>query len=642
MRTTLSLKIPKRSVTPLIAVLLLTGTVSLGTACDDDKDYSRREHIEWSNSPEFEEALTGTLHIPVRASKEQEATPFKRSIYIRSNVAYQVGFEGEKEESGELPAEEWLNVDEIKRGVRPGIDELVLLITPHTESYVERKGCISLHTDVEFLNEFIAVVQGFPKYTKDYEGNFDWLKYGSAEPLETRGETPIDSWTADQKKMGLESTPAQEGGTAYCYGKNGYVKIGLPLGPSVYDEQEQDEMRSNLAFVADFDHFDEEAYFGLNNYSGNQNALSLSLMYNHYFTYRSSINVGGQAHLNYYRESLLNPTPWIAGTSAGDFTFDRTEGEAGLFAEYTYSIKDKFSLVAGIRGDYNRYFDNFFATPRGHIRWNITRTTTLRASAGLGYRTTNIITDNVGMLATGRKLVFDNGFSRDFNRMEKALTFGGSLTQSFTLVREDDATLSFDYFRTQFYNSVVVDQEMDPSAIHIYNTDGRSYTDTYQVDFSWSPVERLDIFATFRYTDSEMTLNRNPQGTEHVRVERPLISQYKTLLNIQYATKFRRWVFDVTAQLNGPSRVPRFVENNGVVEADYGYYSPRYPIFFAQVTRKVGKFDIYVGCENIGDYMQHDPILSADNPFSAAFNSMNVWGPLMGRKFYLGVRFNLY
>lgn len=37
MRTTLSLKIPKRSVTPLIAVLLLTGTVSLGTACDDDK-----------------------------------------------------------------------------------------------------------------------------------------------------------------------------------------------------------------------------------------------------------------------------------------------------------------------------------------------------------------------------------------------------------------------------------------------------------------------------------------------------------------------------------------------------------------------------------------------------------------------------
>ena len=64
--------------------------------------------------------------------------------------------------------------------------------------------------------------------------------------------------------------------------------------------------------------------------------------------------------------------------------------------------------------------------------------------------------------------------------------------------------------------------------------------------------------------------------------------------------------------------------------------------FFAQVSRKIGKFDIYVGCENIADYRQHDPILNADNPFSTGFNSMNVWGPLMGRKFYAGLRFNLY
>ena len=72
------------------------------------------------------------------------------------------------------------------------------------------------------------------------------------------------------------------------------------------------------------------------------------------------------------------------------------------------------------------------------------------------------------------------------------------------------------------------------------------------------------------------------------------------------------------------------------------YHSPRYPIFFAQVTRKLGKFDLYLGCENIGDYRQKDPILAADKPFSTDFNSMNVWGPLMGRKFYFGLRFNLY
>ena len=77
-------------------------------------------------------------------------------------------------------------------------------------------------------------------------------------------------------------------------GANGYFKIGTPVGPAVYDEEEQDEMRSNLALVVDFDHFDEDAYFGLNDYDGNENTLSANLMYAHYFTYRSSLNVGVQ------------------------------------------------------------------------------------------------------------------------------------------------------------------------------------------------------------------------------------------------------------------------------------------------------------------------------------------------------------
>ena len=418
-------------------------------------------------------------------------------------------------------------------------------------------------------------------------------------------------------------------------GANGYFKIGTPVGPSVYDPDEKDEMRSNLAFVADFDHFNENAYFGLNDYKGNENALAMNLMYNHYFTYRSSLIVGAQAQLQYYRESLANNTPWIEAAKSRFYDFDRSEQEVGAYAEYTYAVKDKFSIVAGVRGDYNAFYDKFFVTPRGHIRWNITPSTTLRGSAGLGYRSTNVITDNIGILATGRAIVFkDSDFSK-FNRLEKALTVGGSLTQTFGLVSADDATLSFDYFRTQFYNSVIADQEYNADQILLYNSDKRSYTDTYQIDFSWTPVERLDIFATFRYTNSEMTIDR-PDGTT-ARVERPLVSKYKTLLNIQYATKFRRWVFDATAQLNGPARIPT---QTGDLADDK--YSPRYPMFFAQVSRKVGKFDIYVGCENIADYRQHDPILNADNPFSTGFNSMNVWGPLMGRKFYAGLRFNLY
>ena len=44
----------------------------------------------------------------------------------------------------------------------------------------------------------------------------------------------------------------------------------------------------------------------------------------------------------------------------------------------------------------------------------------------------------------------------------------------------------------------------------------------------------------------------------------------------------------------------------------------------------------------IANYIQMDPILNVADPFSPAFNSSSVWGPLMGRKFYIGARFNLY
>ncbi len=417
-------------------------------------------------------------------------------------------------------------------------------------------------------------------------------------------------------------------------GANTYLKVGLPVGPAVYDQDEESELRSSIAFVADYDHFDERAYFGLNSYGGSENSVSLSLTYNHYFTSRSSLSLGASSYLQSINELVGNNTPWLSSQSE-EFDLSRDENEAGLFSEYTFTPSDSFSLVAGLRADHNFYFDRTFLTPRAHIRWALTPSTVLRISAGLGYRTANVITDNIGILATGRKIIFDEGTTSLFNTQEKAATYGASLTKTFTLARADDATISFDYFRSDFYNQVVVDQEMDAESIHIYNSSGDSFTDTYQVDFTWSPVTNLDIFATYRYSNSQVTLDR--ANGESMMVERPLISKYKTLLNLQYATPYRRWVFDVTAQLNGSMRLP--TQTGEMADSSY---SPAYPMFYAQVSHKIRSTEIYVGCENIANYYQETPIISASNPYSTDFNSSVVWGPLMGRKFYIGLRYNLY
>ena len=466
----------------------------------------------------------------------------------------------------------------------------------------------------------------------------------------------------------MESSLSTYGSHMNNSGVNAYFKFGTPVGAAVYDAETEEEYRSNIVFVADYNYFKEDAYFGLNTYDGHDHAWWFNFSYTHYFSPRSSLIMGASASVMNSDESVLNRLPVESDAMSSDAPFRYKQGhtrnairyfEPGAYAEYTYNISEKFSLVVGVRGDwmgasntdpmtfdggtigaYNAAYytpkESFVITPRSHIRWDITPSTILRGSAGLGYRRASIFTDNIWMLATGR-MIKNKGLDND---IEKALTAGASLTQIIKWGGYDDATISFDYFRTQLYNTVLADQELGRAGITpddeiwIYNTDGRAFTDTYQVDFQWTAARGLDIFATYRYTNAKVSLERD--GVQHL-VERPLTSRYKTLLNIQYATPYRRWVFDVTAQYNGPMRRPSL--DGDITRSEL---SPAYPMFYAQVSHKIRNWEVYVGCENIANYIQDDPILNAADPFSPAFNSSSVWGPLMGRKFYIGLRFNMY
>ena len=414
---------------------------------------------------------------------------------------------------------------------------------------------------------------------------------------------------------------------------NAYFKVGKPVGEAVFDKESNEELRSNIAFVVDYDFFDEDAYFGADKlFRGRQHMTTANFMYAHYFTPRSSLVSGVSGSSRWVMEELQDWSENRANYNGENIALDprRNESEIGAYTEYTYNIKNKLSIVAGLRYDYAFYFKKHLVTPRAHIKWNITPTTVLRASAGLGHRPTDIVTDNIGIMATGRTLNIDT----HLDRMESALTAGGSFSQSFSTFAPSDLTVSVDYFYTQIFNTVVVDQEGSPWMIDIYNNYGPSRTHTAQIDITWTPIKRFDIFATFRYTDSRYTINNNGVPT---LVERPLVSRYKALINLQYATNMRKWTFDLTAQLNGPARIPTQTGN-----LEDSTLSPIYPMLFAQVSRRIKKWEIYVGCENILNFKQKNPILSADNPYSTQFNSSLIWGPLMGAKAYVGVRFNLY
>ena len=429
---------------------------------------------------------------------------------------------------------------------------------------------------------------------------------------------------------------------------NAYVKAGIPVGyERTFTGDPADAVQNNVAMIFDYDNYLTDSYFGRSKVDVLENTFRFNITYAHYFTQRSSLNAGA----SYYARMMDDNYSHFGSNDGYVWSMKNNSSimEPGIFAEYTFQIEEKFSLVAGIRGDYaivgdNYYIPNakneFIVTPRAHIRWSITPRTTLRASAGLGSRRQNLVTDNIWMMTTSREILDLNRLDDD---MEKALTVGGSISQTFPLAGDDMATISFDYFRTQFFNTMIFDQETANNTIAIYNSHERSFTDNYQVDFNWTPFRGFDLFATFRYTNAKITLEQ--ENGEKVLVERPLTSRYKGLVNIQYAVG--RWVFDATAQLNGPVRLPELT-GDLVSATENPNLSPVYPMFFAQVSYKVSNLTLYLGCENIANYMQgHNghgqaPILGGDAPYNPGFNSSAVWGPLMGRKFYIGLRLNIY
>ncbi|MDR1743470.1 MAG: TonB-dependent receptor, partial [Dysgonamonadaceae bacterium] len=318
---------------------------------------------------------------------------------------------------------------------------------------------------------------------------------------------------------------------------------------------------------------------------------------------------------------LKNPTPRTA--------INRNESVPGAFAEYTFTQGDKFTFILGLREDYNSRFGWLF-TPRANVKYSLLPELVLRASAGRGYRSPNAIADNIGLLASSREFHIETIDNLD---IERAWNFGGNATAYIPYGDDKTLTVSLDYFNTRFDNQAVIDMERSPNDVYFYNSQGESYAHALQADLQFSPFKGFDVFAAYRYNKSEITYSEN--GQNHT-IEKPLTSRYRGLVNLAYATNLRKWVFDFTAQINGPSRLPNLNGYNSQKR-----YSKTYPVYFAQITKNTKRFDIYLGSENLFDFRQKDPVQNWENPFERNFDASMVWGPVVGRKIYAGIRWRI-
>lgn len=312
--------------------------------------------------------------------------------------------------------------------------------------------------------------------------------------------------------------------------------------------------------------------------------------------------------------------------------YKRTEAVPGAFFEYTYTPSDKFDLVAGLREDHNSLY-GWFTTPRLNVRYEPVKGTVIRASAGRGQRTANIFAENNGVFASSRQvnIVAASASGAYGLKPEVAWNKGVSIDQKFKLFNRA-ATLGLDFFRNDFTNQVVVDVE-DARAIKFYNLQGKSYSNSFQAEVSFIPIQQFDVKVAYRLFDVKTTYSDQ-------LLQKPLTAQNRAFANLAYEIK--GWKFDYTVSFSGKKRLPSTAANP--LEYQRLSYSPSFVTMNAQVSKTLGKknpFDLYVGSENLTGYYQKNAIIAASEPFSPYFDASMIWGPLSGRMIYGGMRFRI-
>jgi len=375
-----------------------------------------------------------------------------------------------------------------------------------------------------------------------------------------------------------------------------------------------DEAYTSVGLILNAQWHDQKSLLGLRQYNGNQKTFYANLL----FQTKTeddihSATLGGSFAYDKYDESF-------DGTY-----FSRNESRPGIFAEYTYSPINTLTIVPGARIDFHNLYGTFF-TPRLHVKYNIDENTTVRASAGKGYRSVNLFAENLNYLASSRQFVITNNPT-----YEEAWNYGLNLTR-YIPISDRDLRISAEYYRTDFLKQTIVDIDSDIRQVRFYDLTGKSYSNNYQLEMAYQPIDRLDISAAIRFTDVKANYG------EQLLIK-PLSSKYKGLITLSYSTIESGWLFDSSFLLNGNGRIPSTQQNPTEYQREDSF--PAFLTVNAQITKKIEMLDIYLGVENLTNYKQDNPIIASDDPFGDYFDASMIWGPIDGTKFYLGVRLSV-
>ena len=139
------------------------------------------------------------------------------------------------------------------------------------------------------------------------------------------------------------------------------------------------EHGTNIALMSSASLHQLDAQYGNKSYDLNEKNLYGSLMFETNFTRQHNLSLGLSVNHDYLGQRTNMDVPEMQ-------RLNEKETTPGAYAQYTYTLGTKLTVMAGARFDHSSIYGSFF-TPRFHMKYSPVDAVSIRLSAGKGYRT---------------------------------------------------------------------------------------------------------------------------------------------------------------------------------------------------------------------------------------------------------------
>ncbi len=455
----------------------------------------------------------------------------------------------------------------------------------------------------------VGLVRLFRQGGDNWEGQ--WSILGARDRRSAGQPAGDDPYLIDQDNRRIEA-----------WGKTGYFGFNKPW--------------QSIGFIYSGSYHELNNRYGLKLHQGEQRSGYVNALYHSRIgNDNHRVSLGGTARMDDFTEMF------------DEEDYSRSENTVGAYGEYTFSWEESregrdfraLTAILGLRADRHN-LGGTQLSPRLNVKYNPNDRSAVRLSIGRGWRSPNLLVDNLNWLPSSR-IVTNRSSSGEggdvenpgFRGLETAWNYGINYTRDFEIGGREGQVV-FDFFRTDFQNQLIVDAEQDIATLRIYQLDGKSFANSFMVSGNYEILPLIDVKLAYKYNDVRQTYDGN--GLREV----PLTPRHRALATLGYDGA--RFKAHLNYQWTGEQRLIDFDQIPEGVFVAHPQRSPAFGLLSLNVTYVANaKTEFYAGGENLTNRQQGNAIIGAQAPFGDYFDATQVYQPLFQRRAYVGVRWTL-